>query len=76
MFTHINTDDRIEIIVVPNGCTDNTAEVASSQLRKLIEQFKKAIILTPIALMAFLVDLLVFIPANYKLSKGVGMNYW
>ena len=36
----------------------------------------KAVFFAPIALTAFLVDLLIFIPANHKLSKGVGMNYW
>lgn len=36
----------------------------------------KALLFAPIALAAFLVDIPIFILANYKLSKGVGWNYW
>ena len=36
----------------------------------------KALLFAPITIAAFVVDMLIFILANYKLSKGTGFNYW
>lgn len=32
---------KVEIIVVPNGCTDNTAVVAKDELKQLVQDFEK-----------------------------------
>ncbi|MGK7948203.1 MAG: glycosyltransferase [Xenococcaceae cyanobacterium] len=36
----------------------------------------KALLFAPITIAAFVVDMLIFVLANYKLSKGTGFNYW
>jgi glycosyltransferase involved in cell wall biosynthesis len=36
----------------------------------------KALILAPVATIAFFVDSIVFFIANYKLRKGISMNFW
>ena len=38
LFTNANRSQTIEIIIVPNGCTDNTVEVANDTLKELALQ--------------------------------------
>lgn len=37
IFQGVNTNVGIELVVVPNGCTDNTAEVARTTLQELVK---------------------------------------
>lgn len=39
-----NNDNIIEVIVVTNGCTDNTAEIAQKVLENLSQDFDAAVI--------------------------------
>ena len=42
LLTDANSEHLVEIVVVPNGCTDNTAIVARNSLRKLAFEYSQA----------------------------------